>query len=229
MSRHAWRCGTGIPTKASAESKGSYLNQNQMTPHLESQIREWVGHSEGWMVPERAIEMAQLILDAKPRVAVEIGVFGGRSLVAQGIALKELGVGQIYGIDPWKTEAALEGENEANKNWWSRNIDIGQIHQWCMNGVWKYGLDEQVVVLRARSQFCVSLFAGGIDHLFIDGNHSEIASTRDVNLYLPLLQKHGILVFDDANWPSTQKALEHVGVLCDLVKDGGEYRIYRKR
>lgn len=181
------------------------------------------------MVPERALEMAQGILDEKPRVAVELGVFGGRSLVSQAMALKEIGQGKIYGIDPWKTEAALEGENEANKNWWSKNIEINQIHQWCMNGIWKYGLEEQAVVIRSRSQFCVSLFDSGIDHLFIDGNHSEVASCRDVNFYLPLLKSKKLLIFDDANWPSTARALGYIGEECDLVKDGGEYRIYRKR
>ena len=200
-----------------------------MTPQLEAQIRDWVSHSEGWHSPERFIEIAELIIKHQPTVCVEVGVFGGRSLVCQALALKEVGHGKIYGIDPWRTEAALEGENEKNKEWWANNINIHQIHEWCMKGIWKYGVEKQAIVIRACSQDCYELFDKGIAHLLLDGNHSEIASCRDVTFYMPRLLHGGILIFDDANWPSTQKALSIIGESCDLLKDGGEYRIYRKR
>jgi hypothetical protein len=200
-----------------------------MTPQLESQIREWVAHSEGWHEPERFFEMAELILTRKPKVCAEIGVFGGRSLVCQAMALKEVGSGQIYGIDPWHVQPAIEGENDANAKWWKENVDLNQIHNWCMNGIHKYGLEKQAIVIRSCSQDCYRLFDMGIDHLNLDGNHSEVASCRDVEFYLPRLNPMGILLFDDANWQSTQKALAIISAQCDLVKDGGEYRIYRKR
>jgi len=46
-----------------------------------------------------------------------------------------------------------------------------------------------------------------IDILHIDGNHEEISSCRDVELYVPKLKTGGYLWFDDANWKETKKAI----------------------
>ncbi len=184
---------------------------------------------EGWVSPERGVELCDLILEHKPIICVEIGVFGGRSLIAQAMALRSLGAGKIYGIDPWKTEAALEGENVANKEWWSKNVDLHGIHRGTMEAIWRLGLDEWAIVIRAKSQDCRWLFEGGVDWIFLDGNHSEVSSCRDVNNYVPLLKPGGILIFDDADWPSTQAALKLLDAQCDLLKDAGSYRIYKKK
>lgn len=199
-----------------------------MNPHLEHAIRHWVQHAEGWMSEERALEMAQLILDNKPQVVVECGVFAGRSLIAQAMALKDNGFGKIYGIDPWKVECTLEGECEDNRNWWSKNVDLNKMHLLCMEAIWKYGLDEFAIPIRSASQNCHELFHN-VDSLFIDGNHSEIASCRDVNNYLPLVRSGGTVIADDANWASTQKAMRIIDSQCELLKDGKDYRIYRKK
>lgn len=200
-----------------------------ITQQLQQRITEHLPLMEGWLTPERGVEMAELILQTKPGIVVEIGVFGGRSLIAQALALKSNGAGRIYGIDAWKPAAALEGENEANKQWWSSNVDLHHIHRLATEAIWNYGLDEYAVLLRGHSQFCCELFIGGIDILFIDGNHSEPASCRDVELYLPMVIQGGHIWFDDCDWPTTQKALAMMNAQCDLIKDAGSYRLYRKR
>ena len=50
-----------------------------------------------------------------------------------------------------------------------------------------------------------------------------------MNNYVPLLKPGGILIFDDADWPSTQAALKLLDAQCDLLKDAGSYRIYKKK
>lgn len=196
---------------------------------IKEQILKEIPTLQGWVSAERGIEMAELIIKHRPLICVELGVFGGRSLIAQALALKQNGIGQIYGIDPWKTEAALEGESKPNQEWWSKNVDLHEIHRGTMEAIWRLGLDEWAVVIRAKSQDAADLFVTGIDYLFIDGNHSEIASVRDVNTYLPKVTSEGIIIFDDADWPSTQKALQLLNAECDLIKDSVTYRIYQKR
>ncbi len=183
---------------------------------------------EGWTESKRGIEMAELILQEKPEVVVQIGVFGGRSLIAQAMALRHNGHGKIYAIDPWRKEAALEAESGENKVWWSK-LDLHQIHRGAMEAIWNYDLDEWAVIIRARSEHAFKLFAGGIDILEIDGNHSEPASCRDVHLYSPMLNPGAYVHFDDADWPTTQKALRTLEKTCDLIKDTGHYRLYRRR
>jgi predicted O-methyltransferase YrrM len=182
---------------------------------------------EGWLTPERGVEMAEAIFETQPKVVVELGVFGGRSLIAQAMALRESSGGVIYGVDPWRVEAALEGENEANRTWWSKDIDLEAIHRGAMNAVWQHNLDRWAVVIRAASQNVYQLFPK-IDMLFIDGNHSEVASTRDVELYLPRVAKGAVVTIDDTDWPTTAHAVSLLDRACDLVKDGGSYRVYQK-
>ena len=184
---------------------------------------------EGWVSPERGVELFDLIVQEKPVICVEIGVFGGRSLISQAYGLRENGAGRIFGIDPWKTEACIEGNNVANQVWWSKNVDLHGIHRGAMEAIWRLGLDRWAIVIRSKSEDACFLFRDGIDWLFIDGNHAEVSSCRDVMNYLPLLKSGGIMVFDDADWPSTQAALKLLDAQCDLLKDAGSYRIYKKK
>lgn len=196
---------------------------------LNEQIKNELPKLQGWTSWERGVEMAELIIKKKPLMCVELGVFGGRSLIAQALALKENGIGQIFGIDPWKVEAAVEGENSANADWWTKNVDLHEIHKGAMEALWRLELDKWAVVIQAKSQDAAGLFLNGIDWLLIDGNHSEVASCRDVDTYLPKVTSEGIIIFDDADWPSTQKALKMLDRECDLLRDAKTYRIYQKR
>lgn len=201
-----------------------------MRPELASTIREWHRTSEGWMEFERMMEMAQLILDTGPSVVCELGVFGGRSFITQALALKENGHGKIYGVDPWKLEKAIEGENDANVNWWKNNVDLNVIHQYCVNALWKYELDKHATIIRSASQDCYELFKK-IDILNVDGNHSEVASCRDVTLYLPMVKPGGYVWFDDCDWATTKAAQNWLEDACEIVKvsPDGHYKLYRKR
>lgn len=203
-----------------------------MTPELKSVLeRELVldvpDCLQGWTDAKRGIEMAELVLEHRPETVVEIGCFGGRSTIALALACRENGFGKIYTIDPWKKEATLEGENEANRRWWE-SVDLHWVHKTAMEAFWRLNLDDWIVTIRSASQRVPHLFPE-IHFLLIDGCHSEVASCRDVDLYFPMVPSGGIVWFDDADWQSTQKALSMLDCQCDLIKDGKSYRTYRKR
>lgn len=202
--------------------------------HIQDAILEYIPRMEGWCSPERGHEMAELILETKAKVCVDIGVFAGRSTVAMGFAARELGDSHVYGIDPWKLDYAIEGDNvEENAKWWKERSDLEEMHRQTMHTIWAHRLDEWVTIIRAPSQFVYQLFPV-IDFINIDGQHSELASCRDVNLYLPRLRSGGYLTFDDAGWESTQPALRLIEKECDLTnvfidKHNNESRTYRKK
>lgn len=209
-----------------------------MKPETEAAIREFSSTAEGWCTVDRALEMAQLVIDTQPETVVEIGVFAGGSTIPQALALKELGSGRIYGIDPWSRQAAIEQVFVANdttpaadeavaRQWWT-DVDLDRMHLLCMQAIWKYGLEQQAIIIRARSEDCFELFRD-IDIIYIDGSHSEEASCRDVDLYVPRVRSGGIVHFDDANWQTVQKAVSLLDDSCTLVKDAGQYRTYRKK
>lgn len=180
-------------------------------------------------MPERGCEMAQCILETNAKICVDIGVFAGRSTIAMGFAARQLGNSMVYGIDPWKVEAAIEGDNvEENAKWWKQNANLEEMHRQTMQTIWAHRLDKWVTIIRQHSQHVIELFPV-IDFVNIDGCHTEVASCRDVNLYLPKLRSGGYVTFDDSSWDTTQKALRLIEESCDLVNDTGEARTYRKK
>ncbi len=197
--------------------------------HIKKAIYEYFPHMDGWCTEERACEMAERILETNAKVIVDIGVYAGRSTIAMGFAARELGDSVVYGIDPWRVDSAVEGDDvEANARWWRENSNLEHMHQRTMECIWAHRLDKWVVILRAPSQFVSQLFQV-IDLINVDGCHTEVASCRDVGIYLPLLRSGSYCFFDDSDWESTQKALAMVEEHCELINDNGKARTYRKR
>jgi hypothetical protein len=186
----------------------------------------------GWLTADVGAAMRNLIWKTKPNTCVEIGVFAGKSLINTALALKENGHGVVYGIDPWKTDVALANlssdEKESAPEYWS-GIDLDAVHWDCMRAIWQRDLEDYVVIIRSSSEKCYQLFPmNSVDILYIDGGHSEECSTVDTALYLPSVKSGGHIWLDDTNYVTLQKAVSLVEKQCQLVKDFGHARLYRK-
>lgn len=183
----------------------------------------------GWCTREKSDALVDLVLTAHPRTCVEIGVFGGRSLIALGMALRALDEGGMaYGIDPWRLEAALEGDvGPENRDWWT-GVNLDEIHRSCIAAVWATHLEPWVTVIRAASQHVAHLFVTGIDVLHVDGCHSEASSLRDVSTYVPLVRDGGYVLFDDSDWATTQKAVRLLDATLHRTGAVGSCLIYRR-
>jgi predicted O-methyltransferase YrrM len=153
---------------------------------------------EGWCSHDKASILMDLILNSNPDVIVEIGVFGGKSLIPMAYALKTIGKGLIYGIDPWDSEESIRGlENPVNKNWWG-HLDHSQILRGLIQKMHDFDLIRQIQLIQDTSINAYPI--PNIDILHIDGNHSEQASYQDVLKWAPLVKKGGWIIFDDINW-----------------------------
>jgi len=180
---------------------------------------------QGWCSFEKASKFAEYILQHKPELVLEIGVFGGSSYIPQAMALKENGKGVIYGIDPWTTEDALEEmTSEANREWWGK-LKIEQIYTHCLSNIKNFDLQDHCKIIRDKSENVVDQFAdNSIDLLHIDGNHSEALSYKDAVAYLPKVKQGGFIFFDDIWWTegdnyvTTRKAILHLLEVCDRVE-----------
>jgi len=211
-----------------------------MTPEFQEQIRQMITPDgqdpmHGWCWLEKAVAMADLILETKARCVVEIGVFGGRSLVPQAMALKANGDGGvIYGIDPWRSQPCLDGHNDdANNDWWAK-VPWNDVYLSCVAAMARGGVEDNCVLIRADSMQAGRHWRkASIDILHVDGNHSEEASTRDVEWWVDMVKPGGYIWVDDVNWTTTCKAIAYVADRCDAVKDvsNGEQacRLYRLR
>lgn len=175
----------------------------------------------GWCTREKATAMAKSILDRRPHICVEIGVYGGKSLIPCAMALAELSAGHILGIDPWMPDAAAEGESEkANEDWWRFRSALDQAEAQARNSIVHFGLEHVCNVVKDRGERVVQRFAdGSVDFIHIDGNHTELASVRDVTGWLPKMSKGGLIWFDDINWETTKRAIAMLDEACDVVQD----------
>lgn len=200
--------------------------------HIHDAIYNYIPGMEGWATPERCEEMAERIIETKAKVCVDIGVFAARSTISMGFACREIGASMVYGLDPWKIETAVEGDNVVeNARWWKESSNLEEMHRQTMHTIWAHRLDEWITIIRNGSQYVHQLFPI-IDFINIDGCHTELASCRDVSLYLPRLRSGAYLTFDDADWTTTEKALKLIEEQCDLIKvmkGLNEARTYRKR
>jgi len=172
---------------------------------------------EGWCSHEKATTLMRLVLQKRAEVIVEIGVFGGKSLIPMAYAQKIMGIGKTYGIDPWDANASLQGlQDPANRQWWG-SVNHGKILENLQAKIRIFGLDAQIELIKATSSDAQPI--DKIDLLHIDGNHSESASFFDVLKWVPLVKQGGVIVFDDLHWyengiNTTARAVEWLNANC---------------
>jgi predicted O-methyltransferase YrrM len=171
---------------------------------------------EGWCSPQKSLLLYSLTRAHKPKTVVEIGIYGGRSIVPIAAALKDNGVGQVYGIETWSGSAATSYRtNIANDFWW-QNIDFPKLKGDFLQFVVQHQLQDTIRVVEAASDRCAGLF-DRIDLLHIDGGHSTYGAAQDVVNYVSKVPSGGIIVYDDINWPSTAAGLDILRDSCRLL------------
>ena len=184
----------------------------------ESRYKQRILHKlkqlDGWCSDFKASTLMDLVWFMQPKVVVEIGVFGGKSLVPMGFALKQLGGGMAYGIDPWSAAASAEGMDGANKDWWG-SLDHGAILRKLQSKITEFQLDDYITLVQATSADAPEI--DDIDILHIDGNHSNDASYFDAVKWVPLVRSGGFIIFDDITWGTTERATDWLDEHCVRV------------
>lgn len=162
---------------------------------------------DGWCSQEKMTKMYNLIIDTNPSCLVEIGVFGGKSLLVQAFGLRENQKGIIHGIDSWNIKDCLSGMKlEEHINWWS-NLDYEKIYNGCIRAIEENKMEKYIELHKMTSEEYSKIIDFEIDILHIDGNHEEESSCKDVELYVPKVKHGGYIWFDDIGWKQTEKAV----------------------
>lgn len=174
------------------------INTQTPTAKLKRYVFDVMQGLEGWCAEDKASILIDIILKLKPTTIVEIGVFGGKSLIPMACALKANEGGVIYGIDPWDAAASMEEVlHPDNKYYWSI-VD----HRGIMNGliqkIEQLDLVDYIELIESTSEDAPPI--PEIDILHVDGNHSDKTSFYDVNKWVPLVRKGGWIIFDDMKW-----------------------------
>ncbi|MDE3045272.1 MAG: class I SAM-dependent methyltransferase [Verrucomicrobiota bacterium] len=211
----------------------SFLYADARVDGLKQRVCNSLSSLEGWCTSEKALNFIDLILEVKPDIYVEIGVFGGRSLLPVASALKFLNHGVVYAIDPWDRFEATRYydpiHDRTNLEWWDK-LNFNYIYSSYLAMLRKYDLERYCITLKMTSEKAVSEI-DRIDILHIDGNHSEEGSIIDVVLYLPKVRSGGYIWMNDASWADRQEAVDVLAKECDVIKilDNGNLVLFRKR
>jgi hypothetical protein len=172
---------------------------------------------EGWCLNQKAVAIAEMIIAERPAVCVEIGIFGGRSLVPAAAALRHAGSGVIYGIEAWDPHAATVNPTHAENDSWWHQVDFPRIKRDFFRFIAEMDLTSQVRVIEATSSRAAALF-DTIDYLHIDGSHAMVSAVEDVIHYVRKVRPGGIVLFDDVEWESTAPAQALLRQFCEPVR-----------
>jgi hypothetical protein len=196
--------------------------------HTKQTAFHYMNHLEGWCTRNKASILIDLVFMLRPQTIVEVGVWGGKSLIPMAYALKVIEQGKIYGIDPWNSDASVDGMEGANYDWWEK-VDHNFILHGLIDKIMEYQLYDQISLIRSTSYNAPPI--ANIDILHIDGNHSEKSSMIDVNKWVPLVRKSGMIILDDLDWITNDKAVKWLDTHCIrlvVFKETNEWGIWIK-
>ena len=120
-------------------------------------------------------------------VCVEIGSAAGLSACYVGLALRQMGQGRLYAIDPH----TVTDWNDP------RAVDSFEMMQ---GNLRKFKVEDYVEIIRDYSQNAAKNWTLPIDLLFIDGDHSYKGVKHDWEAFAPHVNPFGVIVFHDTAW-----------------------------
>ena len=88
---------------------------------------------DGWCSTEKARALCNLVEEIKPKLILELGVFGGRSLVPMAITQKNIQCGISVGIDHWSYQSSLEGDDIGDDVEYWKNLNYQSIMYECIS------------------------------------------------------------------------------------------------
>lgn len=165
--------------------------------NLFQRIETIIPSIDGWCSPERACELAALVVGLKPKLTVCLGVWGGRDTFALALAHQYNGFGCVLAIDPFAAAASVEGQSGANADWWGSQDRHEIVHDRFLKNVDEFGLRQWVAFQRQKSSAVTPPDEIGL--LIVDGNHGP-ESISDVNQWAPNVVPGGIVYCDDIAW-----------------------------
>lgn len=197
-----------------------------MTAKLLQEMYGWLDSErkprlEGWATVDKAMCLMATAWALRPLVAVEIGVWAGRSALPVALSMRETGRGVLHAIDPWTPIASAEGYEGPNAEWWLKSADHQYAHSQFNSLINDAGLFHFVKIHAKRSDDVEP--PDSIDLLHIDGQHTTQAQ-RDVARFGSKVRVGGICFMDDASWQN--EGIASVRLAIDDLQKLGFVKLY---
>ena len=192
---------------------------------------------DGWCSEEKMKRLFALVLQTAEEfkgqsiLSVELGVFGGRSLLPMALAHQQLQSGYAVGIDAWDNVVPLEGTNtQINNDWWAK-VPIKDVYNGFIESARVLGTGDYCRHLIGKTEDFINQFEeNSITLLHQDSSHNIETITRELQLYSPKMRTGGYWVVDDTDWEEAKAgyaSLPQFGFT--LIEDYGNWQIWRKK
>jgi hypothetical protein len=184
----------------------------------------------GWCTVEKAKRLFDLIKESDSQFSVELGVFGGRSLIPMALAHKDKRSGFIIGFDAWTLKVAGAGIDEpAHIDYWN-NVNFKDVYNKCQEGIARNGVEDFCDTVRMVSQKAAPLFAdNSIDLLHQDSNHDSETILQEIKLWSPKVKVGGYWVADDVDWKEAVEGYSHLKEYgFELLENHTTWQIWKK-
>ena len=171
---------------------------------------------------------------AASRKVLEVGIFGGKSLIPIALAVQSAGGGTVIGVEPWSADVAISEPTDENNDAWWASVDFAQVKERFFANSARYGVLPMIKVMEMDSDSAFRFLEPGgrqFDLIHIDGAHSPERALRDAKSWSKLVKKGGLVVFDDIAWPSVMPARDFLTQNLTVIEevfesDGVSYGAY---
>ena len=167
------------------------------------------GHKlRGWFNSNKENWYKNLVSNVKNGKIIEIGVYGGASILSIADLCIKNNV-QVIGIDPWDTielynektlkPQELKGYRKIMKGHFDNLTKIIDAEKY-----------NHITLVKDFSLNAVTeILDNSIELIYIDANHSYTEVLKDIQAWYPKVKKGGILCGDDFAWEGVKKAVNH--------------------
>jgi len=151
----------------------------------------------GWCPQDKALALMELVEKTKPKLVVEVGTWGGKSLFPMALAVRAIGAGRVISIDPWSAKASAAGQTDPDSEKWWNDQDHEKVYQSFLYHMRKLGVESVIQVIRECSNNVEP--PADVDILHLDGNHGPEA-LEDAQRFAPKVKLGGYCILDDLDW-----------------------------
>jgi len=161
----------------------------------------------GWHHPRQAALSKRLTKHIKNGLIVEIGVFGGVSLLNIAEQCMTNGT-RMVGIDPWELTVPNDGHGKklSNYRFMKGNLVDARNNLIKICKELKY---DHISLIKDFSHLAVGTFEDAtIDLLYIDGEHTYNAVKMDLELWFSKMKQNSVIWGDDWHKDGVRKAVD---------------------
>ena len=215
----------GVPVSTDTPMEWRIENRHQPSRVKDSQ---WAHEDKPWTRPKypgrgqhESIELHYLYRTVKrlgPCNVANLGTWRGASTSAMAHGLKEAGGGKVYAVDIFD---CVSFEDFSNGEWTIPKLE--EVFE-------SRGLSEYVEFCKGFTQDVVERFTDTkFKLIFIDADHEYESAKQDFELWSPLLEEEGLIVFHDVDISGVDEVTKEIANEWEMVDHVWKLKSFRRR